>query len=116
MINTVKVDKDGVVRKVTVKYRNPTNQGRAPSVFKYVERNMRKLALFVKAEERREFENIDFDVNRFRENVEEEDEDVQHVVAEDQSVFFWGSGEANSQTNRTSDRPNDLHNNRGVKF
>ena len=112
MVDTVKVDNDGVVRKVTIKYKNPINQNRTQSAFKYIERNVRKLALLVKVEERKEFEYIDFDVRRFGQEDEEditstgedheedvtstgedngekdgivngEDQSVQHVVAED---------------------------------
>ena len=83
VIDTVKVDVDNIVRKVTVKYKlHP--QDKTSSVYKYAERNVRKLALLVKSEERKNFENVDFDVNRFTvRGEEEEDEDVQHVVAED---------------------------------
>jgi len=112
MVDTVKVDNDGVVRKVTIKYKNPINQNRTQSAFKYIERNVRKLALLVKVEERKEFEYVDFDVRRFGQENEEditstgedheedvtstgedngekdgivngEDQSVQHVVAED---------------------------------
>ena len=71
MVDTVKVDNDGVVRKVTIKYKNPINQNRTQSAFKYIERNVRKLALLVKVEERKEFECVDFDVRRFEQEDEE---------------------------------------------
>ena len=66
VIDSVKVDPDGHVRRVIVRYKIK------PNVFKYAERNVRGLALLVKSEERPELEDIDLDQIRFAANVPDE--------------------------------------------
>ena len=64
IVDTVKIDEDNIVRKVTLKYRVPqkcTVREYKPTVFKYTERNVRGLALLVTAEERQNSENINLD-------------------------------------------------------
>ena len=67
-ISSVKTDSDGVVRKVTVKYKlnQPKNIGvnYSESPYKYAERNVRGLALLITAQEKRDTEGVDTDILR----------------------------------------------------
>ena len=67
-ISSVKTDSDGVVRKVTVKYKlnQPKNTGvnYSESPYKYAERNVRGLALLITAQEKRDTEGVDTDILR----------------------------------------------------
>ena len=76
VIDSVKVDSDQQVRKVIVKYKLRSQIDHFPSVFKYTERNVRGLALLVKAEERSEIEDIDLDEVRFANIPADEDNEV----------------------------------------
>ena len=64
-ISSVRTDSDGVVRKVTVKYKlnQPKNTGvnYSESPYKYAERNVRGLALLITAQEKRDTEGVDTD-------------------------------------------------------
>ena len=69
----MKVHLDGLVRKATVKYKLPqsgSDLNLSTSQYKYTERNVKKLALVVTAEERAEVENLNLDKAVFNENVE----------------------------------------------
>lgn len=69
MIDSVKVDTDKIVRKVTVRYKLPQRSSGSdyvPTVTKYTERNVRGLALLVTAEERKATESSSFDNTRFQ--------------------------------------------------
>ena len=88
IIDSVKTDKDKVIRKVVVKYKTKTTSNNLGHTFKYAERNVRGLALLIKKEERAELANVDFDLNRFTdgrngsednlaENQEEEDDVIE---------------------------------------
>ena len=60
-ISSLKIDSDGVVRKVTVKYKliqNKDNPDYSSMPYKYAERNVRGLALVVTAQERSDVVNI----------------------------------------------------------
>ena len=74
-IDSVKEDKDQRVRKVVVKYKLRSATNNFGSTFKYADRNIRGLALLVKAEERCEDQLVDMDENRFRDTVYEEDKE-----------------------------------------
>ena len=74
IIDSVKVDPDNVVRTVTVKYKLKQKKKKketddirnySPTATKYVERNVRGLALLVTAEERKQIEKVDLDLLRF---------------------------------------------------
>ena len=74
IIDSVKLDLDNVVRKVTVKYKLPQKGDTldlTPMPYKYAERNVRGLALVITAQERKEVEiiNIDDLRNKHIENV-----------------------------------------------
>ena len=73
IIDSVKVDNDGQVRKVIVKYKTRPKSDNLSSVFKYTERNVRGLALLVKAEERDELVK-DFDLVRTQESIEDSED------------------------------------------
>ena len=78
LISRVKVDEDGIVRKVTVRYRLPKSDENVPRQFKYVERNVRGLALVMTAQEKNKFEEQMIDDRRFDDvisNVSSDDED-----------------------------------------
>ena len=80
VIDSVKTDQDQRVRKVVVKYKlqskkTKTSLTNHPKVFKYAERNIRGLALLIKAEERPEEENVDIDQIRFRRNAPDDEEE-----------------------------------------
>ena len=72
VIDTIKKDPDGVVRKVTVRYKLKQKKDDddvkkyIPSATKYTERNVRGLALLITAEERKETEDLNIDELRFR--------------------------------------------------
>ena len=64
IIDSVKVDPDNVVRKVTEKYKVRQKGDAAkyePNVYKYLERNVRGLAMLVTVEERKNLESINLD-------------------------------------------------------
>ena len=80
VIDSVKTDPDQRVRKVVVKYKlqskkTKTSLTNHPKVYKYAERNIRGLALLIKAEERPEEENVDIDQIRFRRNAPDDEEE-----------------------------------------
>ena len=79
IIDSVKVDDDGLVRKVTVKYKL-SQSGEDLQLklmkYKYAERNVRGLALLLTAAERKDLEkasDVNFDDVRFQDNLEEEE-------------------------------------------
>ena len=74
-IDSVKEDKDKRVRKVVVKYKLRSATNNFGNTFKYADRNVRGLALLVKAEERCEDQLVDMDENRFGDTVYEEDKE-----------------------------------------
>ena len=74
-IDSVKEDKDKRVRKVVVKYKLRSATNNFGNTFKYADRNVRGLALLVKAEERSGNQVVDIDENRFEDTVYEEDEE-----------------------------------------
>ena len=74
IIDSVKVDPDNQVRKVIVKYKTKSVAANLGNVFKYTQRNVRGLALLIKAEERNELKGLD-DV-RFSANIIEEEGDL----------------------------------------
>ena len=63
VIDSVKKDQDGKVRKVVVKYK--VRSKKHTKHFKYTERNVRGLALLITAQERLETETVDVDLKRF---------------------------------------------------
>ena len=78
IIDRVKIDDDQVIRKVIVKYkvRAKTTDDPLelrPSKYKYQERNVRGLALLVKAEEIDNYENINVDELRLQDRPDEHD-------------------------------------------
>ena len=80
MVDSVKVDNDGQVRRVVIKYKIVSKDpAKYPTSFKYAERNVRGLALLIKAEERENYENHDFDLDRFQAPEDEEDHDEQEA-------------------------------------
>ena len=74
-----------------------------PSSLKHVERNVRSLALFIKAEEREDFENHHLDQHRFQAEVK--DEDSKHSeegeIIEKQDVEEESDVENNSKKEET---------------
>ena len=78
IIDSVKVDSDGLIRKVTVKYKLPQNGDNLnlnPMHYKYAQRNVRGLALLITAQEREQIQtngNIQIDVARSQEMSEED--------------------------------------------
>ena len=83
IIDSVKVDKDDLVRKATVKYKLPqegNNLQLKTQPYKYTERNVRGLALVMTAEERQLAETTPIDVgtveNEAKSDNEENDEDA----------------------------------------
>ena len=76
IIDSVKTDSDGLIRKATVKYKLPSKGDTMElktQPYKYAERNVRGLALIVTAEERKQSEAIDIDDFK---NQEESTEDT----------------------------------------
>ena len=100
-MDSVKTDADKIIRKATVKYRLqlkcddmkkslfPTVKYR-PSDYKYIERNVRGLALLITAEDRKSTENINIDNVRLsmkkscKNPNEAEDERIKDLEAEDE--------------------------------
>ena len=74
-IDSVKEDKDKRVRKVVVKYKLRSATNNFGNTFKYADRNVRGLALLVKAEERSGNQVVDIDENKFGDTDYEEDEE-----------------------------------------
>ena len=92
-ISSVKLDEDGVVRTVTIKYKvNKSDQKDKfiPSPYKYAERNVRNLALVVTAQECNEIEELNLDEIRFKQNHDEEkngEENINEVInIDDQNI------------------------------
>ena len=84
IVDSVKVDPDKVVRKVTVRYKLKQKTGEeeyTPTVTKYVERHVRGLALLVTAEERKNLEEID--VDGYQKKISPQ-EDCSNVVGEEE--------------------------------
>ena len=78
IIDAVKVDDDGVVRKATVKYKlrqSGTNEVLINMPYKYAQRNVRGLALLITAEERNELQEIDLDEVRLVANNDAQEEE-----------------------------------------
>ena len=72
-IDSVKVDPDNVVRKVTVKYKLPQKGDTldlVPMPNKFAERNVRGLALVITAQEREEVESVNLDDLRSDQQIE----------------------------------------------
>ena len=72
-IDSVKVDPDNVVRKVTVKYKLPQKGDTldlVPMPYKFAERNVRGLALVITAQEREEVESVNLDDLRSDKQIE----------------------------------------------
>ena len=93
IIDSVKVDPDNLVRKVTVKYKLPQKGNTLelqPQVYKYAERNVRGLALIVTAEERRKNEEIQIDDSRQEATIEANDDETtnEDESNEDQESTF----------------------------
>ena len=91
-ISSVKTDSDGVVRKVTVKYKlnQPKNTGvnYSESPYKYAERNVRGLALLITAQEKRDTECVDTDILRtspwlYNKDHTEENNDEENVIEDE---------------------------------
>ena len=74
IIDSVKTDDDGIVRKVIVKYK-VRQKDKTVNNFKYTERNVRKLALLITVQERAETENIDLDIVRLAAKNEANDDE-----------------------------------------
>ena len=73
LIDSVKVDPDNVVRKVTVKYKLPQKGDTldlVPMPYKFAERNVRGLALVMTAQERAEVESVNLDDLRSLKQIE----------------------------------------------
>ena len=88
VVDSVKLDPDQQVRKVTVKYKTKSSLDRNSNHFKYTERNVRGLALLVKAEERQDFENVNFDMNRLEARiVSDTDENIEKESNDERSEF-----------------------------
>ena len=83
IIDSVKVDPDNQVRKVIVKYKTKSVAANLGNVFKYTQRNVRGLALLIKAEERGELTDLDLDNTRFSTNMVEEEESGDHGTTMD---------------------------------
>ena len=84
MVDSVKVDTDGQVRRCVVKYKIVSSDpAKYPTSFKYVERNVRGLALLIKAEEREDFENHDLDQDRFHAEANEDSNHSEEGETED---------------------------------
>ena len=90
LIDTVKIDSDQVVRKVTVKYKLPQSGDDLELKhlkYKYGERNVRGLALLVTAQERKIIEvngNIDIDQVRFQDISEDDDSQDDEKPSDDE--------------------------------
>ena len=90
LIDTVKIDSDQVVRKVTVKYKLPQSGDDLELKhlkYKYGERNVRGLALLVTAQERKNIEvngNIDIDQVRFQDISEDDDSQDDEKPSDDE--------------------------------
>ena len=80
IVDSVKVDPDQQVRKVVVKYKTKPRPDQQRNVFKYAERNVRGLALLIKAEEREDFENTEVDNARFDPQVELDNSNDEEIV------------------------------------
>ena len=109
LIDSVKVDSDGLVRKCTVKYKLPYEGNTVdlqPQRYKYTERNVRGLALIVTAEERASNETIDIDASRpdVDESNHSNDEEDYQDTSENQSTNDAIDDEDSSQVNPD---PND---------
>ena len=98
------MDSDGVVRKVTVKYKlnQPKNIGvnYSESPYKYAERNVRGLALLITAQEKRDIEGVDIDILRtspwlYNKDHTEENNDEENVIDDE-------NHEENDNENRES--------------
>ena len=74
IIDSVKTDDDGIVRKVIVKYK-VRQKDKTVNNFKYTERNVWKLALLITVQERAETENIDLDIVRLAAKNEANDDE-----------------------------------------
>ena len=113
VVDSVKTDADKIIRKATIKYRLqlkcddmkkslfPTVKYR-PSDYKYIERNVRGLALLITAEDRKSTENINIDNVRLslkkpsKNPNEAEDERIEDVEAEDEHSEAENSKEKDS--------------------
>ena len=83
LLHSVKTDADGIVRKVTVRYRLPKNESNHRQ-FKYVERNVRGLALIMTSQEKEDFQEQIVDDRRFDDVISNVSSEHDESEAEDQ--------------------------------
>ena len=105
-ISSVKIDPDGIVRKVTVQYKI-FRSGTLPyesSSYKYVERNVRNLALIVTAEER---ENLEVNVDESIFIPTDENDGVDVNIDTGLDGFSIQNQNADAVENVYNDVPND---------
>ena len=101
IIDSVKVDDDGRVRRVTIKYKlpqkgNTTNYQIMP--YKYAERNVRGLALVTTAEERDQVEDLDLDLRRLAKQTRDENSVTDDISgSDDESSSHSNKDDASSQ-------------------
>ena len=107
LIDSVKLDPDNVVRKVTIKYKLPQPKDQVefqPRPYKYAERNVRGLALVVTAQERSEVDDFDLDDARFNNDMKNcETVDKDSINNDDQNEIDEEDGTENEAVKANED-------------
>ena len=116
IIDSVKVDDDNQIRKVIVKYKVRAKNTDPPTVlrpttYKYTERNVRGLALLIKAEEIDNCENIDLDQLRLESRPGGEEDDESNESTPDGNDAEEGDDNNGSEEQEEGDENNseDIH-------
>ena len=116
IIDSVKVDGDEQIRKVIVKYKVRAKNTDPPTVlrpttYKYTERNVRGLALLIKAEEIDNCENIDLDQLRLESRPGGEEDDESNEGTPDGNDAEEGDDNNGSEEQEEGDENNseDIH-------